>query len=166
MFEGKKEKFFFQFQLFCAVGPFFSIIALLVFYLHFGSLFYYPFGITLVGFLLALFFKGWGWVATMCTLVSLTVFHYSEVPLASRLWFLGITLCIALSQLITWLSIKEMEELIDHLFKKSRSRLDNLWAIDKKYEALKQEHQLQLQEVIQLKRQLHQYQEMVKRRRD
>lgn len=132
----KAVKQTYQVKLWALVGPFICLFSLFVLSINTSQV---PILLSLslfIGMPVCWKWNLWGWGAMSAFLLAGMAYIYPNIPLETRFWFIGMGASIILSLLITALSFKEVEVLIESIGLESRSRLDNLWKLDEKKKAV------------------------------
>jgi len=159
----KSETVTFQVKFWALIGPFVCLLSLFVLIAK-GSM---ATAVMPLIFLIGVLF-GWRWALKGLTFsvaaLALYIFYsYSQHPLEERFWHLGMGCAMALSLVITTLSFKEVEAIVKGLKIESRSRLENLWKVDEKFQQSLEELKKKKERIRELNIKLRSYQKLVDR---
>lgn len=129
-----------QIQLWAVVGPFVTLLTLLVSMLK-STPMQTSFAVCLlVGVPLCWRWKLKGLAISMGLLLGVFAFHFMDLAISARFWSAGLGVSASLSFLITALSFDEVSALTDTLQIESRSRLDNLLKLDERLKLEKESY--------------------------
>lgn len=157
----KSDKQGYQVKLWAIVGPLICLFSLFVIAIKNSQVSYFlPFTL-LIGMPVCWRWRLWGWGGITLFLIACLVFEYPSIPLEERFWVIGMSFSNALALLITALSFEEVEAQIESIGVESRSRLENLWKVDEKKQAVEQELAASKEEIKNLKFKVRSFQKLV-----
>lgn len=157
----KGDKQAYQVKLWAIVGPLICLFSLFVISVKHAQVpFFLPFTL-LIGMPVCWRWRLWGWGGMTLILLGCLFYEYPLVALEERFWVMGMSISNILALLITALSFEEVETQIESLGVESRSRLENLWKVDEKKQAIEQELQRYKKEVKSLKIKVRSFQKLV-----
>ncbi|ADI38204.1 putative uncharacterized protein [Waddlia chondrophila 2032/99] len=157
----KSDQQGYQVKLWAIVGPLICLFSLFVISIKNAQVpFFLPFAL-LIGMPVCWRWRLWGWGGATLFLIACLAFEYDLIPLEERFWVVGISFSNSLALLITALSFEEVETQIESLGVESRSRLENLWKVDEKKQAIEQELAAKKEEVKNLKFKVRSFQKLI-----
>lgn len=155
------DKQAYQVKLWAIVGPLICLFSLFVISVKNSQVpLFLPFTL-LLGMPVCWRWRLWGWGSVSLFLLGCLFYEYHYLPLEDRFWMVGMSISNILALLITALSFEEVETQIESLGVESRSRLENLWKVDEKKQAIEQELQTYKDEVKRLKIKVRSFQKLV-----
>ena len=157
----KSDKHAYQVKLWAIVGPLICLFSLFVVAVKNSQVpFYLPLSL-LIGMPVCWRWRLWGWGGMTLFLLGCLTYEYHQIPLEDRFWLIGISFSSSLALLITALSFEEVETQIESLWVESRSRLENLWKVDERKQAIEEELAASKDEVKNLKFKVRSFQKLV-----
>ncbi|MEC7840319.1 MAG: hypothetical protein VX777_09810, partial [Chlamydiota bacterium] len=129
-----------QIQFWALIGPFISILTLLVSLMK-SSPIDQGFALAMIiGVPLCWKWKLRGLAISLGILFGVVAYHYIDLDIPGRLWVGGVTSAASLSFLVTALSFEEVTSLLTSMEVESKSRLDNLLQLDEKLKHSEKSH--------------------------
>lgn len=157
----KSDKHAYQAKLWALIGPFLCLFSLFVISIKQQNVpFFLSFSLV-VGLPVCWYFRLRGWVGCALMIFGWLLLEYQSLPIDERFWLTGITISNILALLVSSLSFEEMEFVIETIGVESRSRLENLWKVDEKKQALESELSRYKEEVRSLQIKTRSFQKLI-----
>lgn len=130
-----------QVQFWALVGPFISLLTILVSFMKYSPMQYTFATVMIVAIPVCWKWRMRGFAISMGVLMALVAYQFMDMNFDQRIWVGGISLAFSLSLLSTALSFEEISSLMDSMQVESKSRLDSMLRLDEKFKQVSDQYQ-------------------------